>query len=101
MAVSSNSINNSMNSSSALVAYLRNEIRSSVNAAFSAVVTSYRKNTFILSFMLVLFMTSIYVMGVQIPWYAAIALTLATGYSIFRGFLEIMIGMKDCTRDMQ
>lgn len=101
MAKRSNSINISMNSSSALVAYLRNEIRTSVNAAFSAVVTFYRKNTFILSFMLVLFMNSIYVMGVQIPWHAAIALTLATGYSIFRGFLEIMIGMKDRPRDMQ
>lgn len=101
MTKSSNSINISMNNSSALVAPQRSEIRTSVNAAFSAVVKFYRKHTLTLTFLLITFISACHVLEVQMPWYAALVLTIAGSCSILRGFLVIMEGMKDCPRDMQ
>ena len=93
-------INNGMNNSNALVTPQRSEIRTSVNAAFSAVVKLYRKHTLTLTFLLITFISACHVLEVQMPWYAALVLTIAGSCSILRGFLVIMEGMKDCPRDM-
>lgn len=94
-------INNGMNNSNALVTPQRSEIRTSVNAAFSAVVKLYRKHTLTLTFLLITFISACHVLEVQMPWYAALVLTIVGSCSILRGFLVILMGMKDCPRDMQ
>ena len=96
-----NEINNGMNNSSALVALQRSEIRTVVNAAFSAVVNFYCKHTLTLTFLLITFISACHVLEVQRPWYAALALTIVGSCSILRSLLVILIGMKDCPRDMQ
>lgn len=93
-------INNGMNNSNALVTPQRSEIRTSVNAAFSAVVKLYRKHTLTLTFLLITFISACHVLEVQMPWYAALVLTIVGSCSILRSFMVIMEGMKDCPRDM-
>lgn len=94
-------INNGMNNSNALVTPQRSEIRTSVKSAFNAVVKFYRKHTLTLTFLLIAFISACYVLEVQMPWYAALALTIVGSCSILRSLLVILIEMKDCSQDMQ
>lgn len=89
----SNSINNSMNSSSAFVASSRNEIRTSEFAVVTSIAASfvnfYRKNTLAITFLMVFALSVCYTLGFVLPWYVALPYIFVASCSMLRSLVVI------------
>ena len=94
MAKRSNSINNSMNSSSAFVAPTRSEIRISEFAVVTSIAASfinfYCKNTLTITLLMVIALSVCYTLGFVLPWYVALPYIFVASCSMLRSLVVIL-----------
>lgn len=100
-----NSINNSMNSSSALVAPRRSEIRVSFSIEYPSISDSTRKKlhraAMILTPLLCVVLAVCHVLDLYLPWWAVVLSVIAASVGFGYGFLCIVAVAEQFEREHQ